>query len=87
MIIVTDPAKPLEYTPKGTPRRLTSLALYEDEIKAVYNAVNKVSQTDLLPPTEWDIETTLEFVRTAVERVMTVSIGDDDDLFQNGCDR
>ena len=87
MIIVTDPAKPLEYTPKGTPRRPTSLALYGDEIEAVYNEVNKVSQTDLLPPTEWDLESTLEFVRTAVERVMTVSIDDDDDLFQNGCDR
>ena len=36
MILVTSPKKPLEHTPKGTPRRGVCLRLYEQEIDALY---------------------------------------------------
>ncbi|KAI0314061.1 acetyl-CoA synthetase-like protein [Amylostereum chailletii] len=36
MIVVTSSAKPLEHTPKGTPRRPVCLKLYASEIEAVY---------------------------------------------------
>lgn len=36
MIIITSETKPLEYTPKGTPRRPVCLKTYEDEIEALY---------------------------------------------------
>ena len=39
MIIVSDPAKPLEFTPKGTPRRHASLVLYASDIEALYTLV------------------------------------------------
>lgn len=35
-VIVTSPSKPLEYTPKGTPRRPVCLKLYASEIAALY---------------------------------------------------
>lgn len=35
-IILTWPSKPLEYTPKGTPRRAVCLSLYASEIEEVY---------------------------------------------------
>ncbi|RPD57315.1 acetyl-CoA synthetase-like protein [Lentinus tigrinus ALCF2SS1-7] len=39
MILVASPAKPLEHTPKGTPRRGVCLRLYESEIDALYARV------------------------------------------------
>ncbi|KAJ7742651.1 acetyl-CoA synthetase-like protein [Mycena maculata] len=38
MIITASPSKPLEYTPKGTPRRHAALRVYSSEIDALYNA-------------------------------------------------
>jgi len=70
MILVTSPGKPFQYTAKGTPRRKVSLTPYEEEIETLYIAVGKSSQTDLQPPREWNTQTTLEFVATAVENAM-----------------
>ncbi|KAI8993761.1 acetyl-CoA synthetase-like protein [Trametes punicea] len=39
MILVTNSKKPLEYTPKGTPRRGVCLKLYEEEIENLYASV------------------------------------------------
>ncbi|KAI0657838.1 acetyl-CoA synthetase-like protein [Cubamyces menziesii] len=36
MILVTSPEKPLEHTPKGTPRRGVCIKLYADEIEQLY---------------------------------------------------
>jgi|SRR5882762_3954389 len=87
MIMVTSPGKPFQYTAKGTPRRKISLKAYEEEIEALYVTVEKSSQTDLAPPREWNTQTTLEFVATAVENVMKRKLGNEDDMFQQGCDR
>ena len=87
MIIVKSPDKPFEYTAKGTPRRQVCLRLYEAEIEAVYAAVENSSQTELTPPSEWNSQTTLEFVVTIVEKVMKRKLGTEDDIFHNGCDR
>ncbi|OSC97571.1 acetyl-CoA synthetase-like protein [Trametes coccinea BRFM310] len=43
MIVVTSPKKPLEYTPKGTPRRGVCLKLYGDEIEDLYTRVTDAS--------------------------------------------
>ncbi|THH15905.1 hypothetical protein EW146_g4648 [Bondarzewia mesenterica] len=86
MIVIADPAKPFEYTPKGTPRRHVVIKAYEPEIEAVYDAVKDSSQPDLPPPTSWTEETTLEFMRAVVAKVMKRKLGDGDDLFQEGCD-
>jgi len=87
MIIVRSSDKPFEYTVKGTLRRQACLRIYETEIEAVYAAVENSSQTELTPPSEWNAQTTLEFVNTVVEKVMKRKLGTEDDIFQNGCDR
>ena len=87
MIIVTNPNKPLEFTPKGTPRRQVCLEAYAQEVDAVYLAVKDSSQTELVSPTRWTYETTSGFIRTAVSNVVVARLDDDDDIFQQGCDR
>jgi hypothetical protein len=87
MIITTDPSKPLEFTPKGTPRRQVCLKTYEKEIDAVYEAVNDSSQPDILVPEVWTAETAMKFVDTAVKNVLKYPIAVDQDIFLQGCDR
>ncbi|KAJ8508691.1 hypothetical protein ONZ45_g9065 [Pleurotus djamor] len=86
MIIVTNPLKPLEFTPKGTPRRQVCLASYAAEIDALYDAVEESSQKNIQPPQEWSPAATLEFTRKVVNSVMVTPISDDEDMFQSGCD-
>ncbi|KAG5729986.1 Linear gramicidin synthase subunit D [Termitomyces sp. T112] len=87
MILVATPSKPFQYTPKGTPRRHVILDSYEEEIDTIYQAIEESSQTDIPIPTHFDEHTSLEFVRKAVENVLTSRLlSDDDDFFQNGCD-
>ena len=87
MIMVAHPDKPFEYTAKNDPRRHAITAMYEDEIDALYEAVNETTQADLTPPASWNYTSAKTFVRAVVERVMDRAIGDHDDLFQNSCDR
>ncbi|KAL7278799.1 hypothetical protein ACG7TL_007808 [Trametes sanguinea] len=87
MITVTNPEKPFQYTAKGTPRRHVSLADYAQEIDELYRRVEESSQVDIPPPSAWEGEALLRFVREVVKRVLKApQIGDDDDLFQQGCD-
>ncbi|KAH8114785.1 acetyl-CoA synthetase-like protein [Phellopilus nigrolimitatus] len=86
MIIVTDPAKPFEYTPKGNPRRHVSVALYSAEIDAVYAAVE--AQTDSGPsvPSSWRESEAREYARTLINKVLKNPVRDEDDIFEHGCD-
>lgn len=87
MIIVTDPSKPFEYTPKGNPRRHVSVALYEDEINNVYATVTAQGSSGPPPPATWNETSAMEYVRTLVGQVLKNKVGDEDDLFEFGCDR
>lgn len=87
MIIVCKPDKSFEYTAKGNPRRHVSVALYNDEIEAVYKAVEESSLVDISAPTSWAPEPASEFIRIVVARVMKNILPDDADLFEHGCDR
>ncbi|KLO18919.1 acetyl-CoA synthetase-like protein [Schizopora paradoxa] len=87
MIIVCKPDKPFEYTAKGNPRRHVSVALYNDEIEAVYKAVEESSLVDISAPKSWELQEATEFIRSVVARVMKNIISDDADLFEQGCDR
>ncbi|KAJ6598643.1 hypothetical protein B0H10DRAFT_2085224 [Mycena sp. CBHHK59/15] len=86
MILVADPTKPIELTAKGTPRRQAILDMYQDEIRDVYIAVEESSQTHLRAPEKYDAQGSLQFVRSVVAEVMLEMPGDDDDIFQHGCD-
>lgn len=87
MIIVSTPEKPFTFTGKGTPRRQAIINEYADEINATYDAVGEIVPPDAPFPPSWTDESTLNFVRDIVQRVMGVPIRDDDDIFRNGCDR
>ena len=87
MILVTSPEKPFEYTAKNDTRRHAIVAMYEGEIDALYAAVNETTQADLKPPMSWSQASAKAFVRAVVERVLDRPLGDQDDLFQNSCDR
>ncbi|KAI9058630.1 acetyl-CoA synthetase-like protein [Trametes sanguinea] len=87
MITVTKPDKPFQFTAKGTPRRHVSLAEYAQEIDELYRRVEESSQVDIAPPSAWEGEALLQYVRDVVKRVLKApGIGDEDDLFQQGCD-
>lgn len=86
MILVTDPAKPLELTAKGSARRNVCLAKYEDEIEAIYTAADS-SRDGPLPPSTWTPESTLDFVHAVVEAAMDQKVGENEELFSLGCDR
>ncbi|KAJ7730355.1 hypothetical protein DFH07DRAFT_969173 [Mycena maculata] len=86
MILVADPSRPIELTAKGTPRRQAVLNIYQDEIRDMYGAVEESSQTHLTAPEEYDFPATLQFMRHVVSEVMLEMPGDDDDIFQHGCD-
>ncbi|KAI0314888.1 hypothetical protein OF83DRAFT_1165029 [Amylostereum chailletii] len=86
MIVVTSPSKPFVYSGKMSPRRPTILEDYKHEIEAVYKKVDESSQGDIPVPTEWSLLQTMYFVRRSVAGVLKTSVGDDDDLFQHGCD-
>lgn len=87
-IIVNDPAKPLEYTAKGTPRRQVCIAAYEPEIDALYARVEQSSQKDLPLPRDWSLAVITEYVGDLVRKVMKNSaLEDTSDIFLEGCDR
>ncbi|KAF4618234.1 hypothetical protein D9613_011556 [Agrocybe pediades] len=86
MILVTKPSKPFQYTAKNTPRRQAMINAYDEEIQAAYDAVSDSSQSEISPPTEWDLLGTHNFVRSVVNRVLPHNVDDTVDIFQHGCD-
>ena len=87
MIVVASPSKPFVYTAKMTARRQAILKDYDNEINALYDAVEQTSQVDIPSPSEWTPSQSLDYVRRIVHKVMTQKVADDVDIFQNGCDR
>ncbi|KAJ7853342.1 hypothetical protein B0H14DRAFT_2758642 [Mycena olivaceomarginata] len=86
MILVASLSKPIEVTAKGTPRRQAVLEIYAQEIARIYSAVEDSFQKNLVAPIDFDIFSSLEFVRKVVGEVMPELPADDADIFQHGCD-
>ena len=88
MILVTHPDRPFQLTGKGTPRRHVSIKEYDEEISALYKQVEESAEVEVAPPAEWSEDSARAYVRDVIRKVMSApGIGDDDDLFQQGCDR
>lgn len=87
MILVCTPNKLFSYTPKNTVRRQAVIADYEDEIDALYAAIQEAAQPHISSPTEWSRTNTLSSIRIVVTEVLKREISDDDDFFASGCDR
>ncbi|OSX58884.1 hypothetical protein POSPLADRAFT_1059977 [Postia placenta MAD-698-R-SB12] len=86
MILIANPSKPFSYTPKGTVRRAPVIKDYEEEIDALYDAVDNSAQSATEPPVHWDDKSANSFTRAVVEKLITVPLKDEDDIFQHGCD-
>ncbi|KAJ7844462.1 hypothetical protein B0H13DRAFT_2411530 [Mycena leptocephala] len=74
------------YTAKMTVRRQAVIADYEDEIATLYETVEQTATLNIPSLVEWDAASTLDFVRNAVHNIMANDLGDDEDIFQHGCD-
>ncbi|KZT66436.1 hypothetical protein DAEQUDRAFT_739999 [Daedalea quercina L-15889] len=86
MIIVAKPSKPFTYTAKGTVRRQAVIDEYSAEINSLYDQVEESTQFSIPPPSHWDVVTATGFVRSVISKVLVHSVGDDDDIFEHGCD-
>lgn len=90
MILLAAPSKPFSLTSKNTPRRQIIIKDYEDEINALYDTVEQSTQAAPgVTVVGWDEIETRIFVRAVVTKVLVGrgNLGDEDDLFQLGCDR
>ncbi|THV07008.1 acetyl-CoA synthetase-like protein [Dendrothele bispora CBS 962.96] len=86
MILVASPAKPFTYTAKNTARRQAILNDYDKEIERLYETVDESTQAGIPPPEEWDLNSTVDFVRVVLTKVLQRHLNDDDDIFEHGCD-
>ncbi|KAJ7842962.1 hypothetical protein B0H14DRAFT_2779739 [Mycena olivaceomarginata] len=86
MILVATPTKPFTYTAKMTARRQAIIADYDDEITTLYDTVEETAALNIPPLVNWDAKSILDFVRNAILSVLDTKIGNDDDIFQHGCD-
>ncbi|KAJ7448015.1 hypothetical protein FB451DRAFT_1289566 [Mycena latifolia] len=86
MILVVKPDKPFTYTAKMSVRRQAVIADYEDEMAALYDTVEQTAELNIPPLLDCSAASILVFVRDAVHNIVTARLGDDDDIFQHGCD-
>ena len=87
MIVLAVPAKPFTFTGKGSIRKSAVVADYVDEIEAAYASVEAATTANVEAPEEWTKETSVDFVRRVVLKVMDTKVKDDEDIFQHGADR
>lgn len=86
MILVARPAKPFEFTAKGTPRRNAILETYKEEIEMLYKNLDQMLPTDVVIPPQWSLKDTTALIRDIVQALLERDIGDTDDIFIAGGD-
>ncbi|KAJ7723335.1 hypothetical protein DFH07DRAFT_279335 [Mycena maculata] len=71
-----------------TRQTATVIVDYEDEIASLYVTVEQSTSLNIPPLVQWDASSILDFVRDsdAVHNVIATDVGDDEDIFQRGCD-
>lgn len=87
MIILATPEKPFTFTGKGSIRKSAVVAAYVDEIEAIYAAAESASSIDVPAPEKWTKESTTDYIKQVVQKVLQAKIGIDDDIFEHGGDR
>jgi hypothetical protein len=69
-----------------TVRRGAVIAEYEEEIGILYNMVDESTTLNIPPLVNWRADSVRNFVRAAILSVLNARVGDEDDIFQHGCD-
>lgn len=85
MIILASSDKPIPYSTKGLPKRRLVHELYADEINTAYSNF-EASNAEFGASERLTQEEYLVLVRSVVQEVIP-NVGDQDDIFQAGCDR
>ncbi|KAJ7509627.1 putative aminoadipate reductase [Mycena galericulata] len=88
MILVTHPGKPLLRAPKGTVIKKASIALYNEEIEALYDTIEASGDagSDIEPPASWTAEDLEPWLRTHATLLADKDIRPGHDLFEQGFD-
>ncbi|KAF9056716.1 hypothetical protein BDP27DRAFT_1433638 [Rhodocollybia butyracea] len=86
LIVVVNPSKPLQLTPKGTLRRQASLDAYHDEIENAYKALEEASQPEIKAPATWDLKATENFVSEVVIKSLGFKVDEHENIFRAGAD-
>jgi hypothetical protein len=87
MILVMDPEKPFEYTPKGTIRRESTLRKYADDINQLYDITEASTSSEIPQPVSLNFRDVTTFVHAVVWKVLNRDIKNEDDIFRAGADR
>ncbi|KAJ7626112.1 acetyl-CoA synthetase-like protein [Roridomyces roridus] len=86
MILPTSSDKPMVRAPKGTVSKKATIAMYEEEIEALYKSIDVNHTVD--PPPSWsqpDVEVWLEsHVANLIGQGQDINIRPTDDLFEQG---
>ncbi|KAJ7761183.1 putative aminoadipate reductase [Mycena maculata] len=88
MILVTQPGKPMLRAPKGTVNKKATIALYNEEIEALYDTIEASGNAanDTEPPASWTAEDLEPWLRTHASVVADRDIRGGQDLFEQGFD-
>ncbi|KAJ3539483.1 hypothetical protein NM688_g6353 [Phlebia brevispora] len=81
MLMVSSPSKPFTYTAKGTTRRQAIISDYAEEIDALYTSAKEKASSDIPPPSSWDHDAVLIYLRQLVHSVLNRHIDDGGDMF------
>ncbi|KAG7442861.1 acetyl-CoA synthetase-like protein [Guyanagaster necrorhizus] len=84
MIIFSGPSKPFSFNAKGLPRRVIVLKEYQAEIDTLYDTME--DNIEIGPPLTWSSMASLAFIRAVVNNTLNHPVGDNDDVFEHGCD-
>lgn len=89
MMILSDPSKPFQMTPKGTLRRNAILEDYAQEIEQAYIAFGKISLSSPAGVTRgiFEMKDALNILRQHVHTNIGSNISDNEDIFDAGGDR
>jgi hypothetical protein len=68
-------------------RRQAILKDYANEIQTLYDSIAGQTQIHVAIPTNWNMQSAVEFVHATISSVLKNSLQVDDDIFQFGCDR
>jgi len=88
LILIADPKKPLPRAGKGTVMRKAALALYHEEIEALYANIESTAGAEAVPPpAAWNKEETDKWLLEQIQDILPkVPFTVSGDLFEQGMD-
>ncbi|KAJ7688597.1 hypothetical protein B0H17DRAFT_1160269 [Mycena rosella] len=88
MILVTGSSKPMVRAPKGTVSKKATVALYKEEIEALYDTIEASGNaaSDIAPPSSWTPQDLEPWLKTHASLLANADIRGGHDLFDQGFD-